>query len=58
MKRLIISYSIRPETYERLKLLAEQDNRSASEYLDRLVEKAWNLANIPEPITTETPAGE
>ena len=61
MKKLIISYSITPETYLNLKCMSERAGISASSLIDQLVEKEWQKCaingDLPQP-KTETPAGE
>jgi predicted DNA-binding protein len=60
MDKITRTYSIKPVTYERIKKLAEQDNRSASSYIDILIEREYKAIFAPEyeAEKTETPARE
>lgn len=59
MKKLIISYSITPETKARIAKLAEINGTSASRYLDEIVAVQWwkylEANTQPQSTQTETP---
>jgi predicted DNA-binding protein len=61
MNKKIMTYSIRPETIERIRELARMDGRSASNYLDALIDKQWQKViesgGLPHTNQTETPPG-
>lgn len=63
MNKKIMTYSIKPETIDHIRKLAELDGRSASNYLDALIKREYELLFAPEAEAekfdqrTETPAG-